>query len=147
MTKDSDFYLTEFLPYLLNQAAEAASLKFRQYYKERYGMLRTEWRVLFHLGQFGEMTAKDICTRANIHKTKISRAVAALEQKRYIARRTRENDRRHEELFLTKSGTRVLEDLQQRARTFDQSLMDQLGEENARSLKRNLAILAGLKAD
>lgn len=146
MTKDDTFYSTEFLPYLLNQAAEAASLGFRQYYKERYGMLRTEWRVLFHLGQFGEMTAKDICTRANIHKTKISRAVSALEQKRFIARRTMETDRRLEELFLTKSGKQVLEDLQRRAKAFDRSLMERLGEEDARSLKRNLAILAGLKS-
>ncbi|MEM9195855.1 MAG: thiamine pyrophosphate-dependent enzyme [Myxococcota bacterium] len=33
-------------------------------------MLRTEWRVLFHLGRRPDMTAKDICTQAKLHKTK-----------------------------------------------------------------------------
>jgi len=80
------FDLIHFLPYILNQAAEASSLGFQQVYKQRYGMLRTEWRVLFHLGRYGEMTAKDICERARIHKTKISRAVKALEDRRFLVR-------------------------------------------------------------
>ena len=50
MTKKDEFNLHDFLPYLLNQAAEESSLAFQQIYKGRYGMLRTEWRVLFHLG-------------------------------------------------------------------------------------------------
>ena len=41
---DQNFELTHFLPYLLNQAAEASSLAFQRTYKDRYGMLRTEWR-------------------------------------------------------------------------------------------------------
>ena len=39
MTAKSDFDLQDFLPYLLNQAAEASSLEFQQLYKDRYGML------------------------------------------------------------------------------------------------------------
>jgi hypothetical protein len=56
-------------------------------YKDRYGMLRTEWRVLFHLGRYGAMSAREISRRAGIHKTKVSRAVAALERKRFLERR------------------------------------------------------------
>jgi DNA-binding MarR family transcriptional regulator len=50
-------------------------------------MLRTEWRVLFHLGRYGAMSAREISRRAGIHKTKVSRAVAALERKRFLERR------------------------------------------------------------
>ena len=42
MTKKDDFELQNFLPYLLNQAAEESSLAFQSIYKDRYGMLRTE---------------------------------------------------------------------------------------------------------
>ncbi|MEL6809365.1 MAG: helix-turn-helix domain-containing protein, partial [Pseudomonadota bacterium] len=73
MRDDPDFDVRMFLPYLLNQAAEAASLEFQNVYKDRYGMLRNEWRVLFHLGIYGRMTASDIGARAQMHKTKISR--------------------------------------------------------------------------
>ena len=50
MENSDTFDLQLFLPYLLNQAAEESSLSFQRVYKDRYGMLRTEWRVLFHLG-------------------------------------------------------------------------------------------------
>jgi len=69
MADSDDFDLQLFLPYPLNQAAEDSSLSFQRVYKDRYGMLRTEWRVLFHLGIFGQMTARDISVRAKIHKT------------------------------------------------------------------------------
>ena len=45
------FELSAFTPYLLNQAAEAQSDVFSRNYRDLYGMLRTEWRVLFHLGR------------------------------------------------------------------------------------------------
>ena len=60
MTQKTKFDLQNFLPYLLSQAADASSCGFRQYYKDNYGMLRTEWRVVFHLGCYGKMTAKEI---------------------------------------------------------------------------------------
>ncbi len=82
-----DFNLPHFLPYLLNQAAEAASAGFQAHYRGKYGMLRTEWRVLFHLGCYGRMSAKQICSKAKIHKTKVSRAVRELEAKRLLFRR------------------------------------------------------------
>ena len=68
MENSDTFDLQLFLPYLLNQAAEESSLSFQRVYKDRYGMLRTEWRVLFHLGLFGRMTARDIGLRAKLHK-------------------------------------------------------------------------------
>ena len=86
MTDREHFDLADFLPYLLNQAAEASSRQFQDHYRKKYGMLRTEWRVLFHLGRYGKLTAKEISARAAIHKTKISRAVAALQSKRYLHR-------------------------------------------------------------
>jgi hypothetical protein len=53
MSDDPEFELSDFTPYLLNAAAEAQSLRFSRVYKDSYGMLRTEWRVLFHLGRYG----------------------------------------------------------------------------------------------
>ena len=104
MTEKDDFALQDFLPFLLNRAAEESSLEFQGQYRDRYGMLRTEWRVLFHLGIYGSMTAKDIGVRAKIHKTKISRAVAKLTERRFVVRKRDEKDRRAEHLSLTPAG-------------------------------------------
>ena len=128
--------LSDFLPYLLNQAAELVSRDFQPNYKETYGMLRTEWRVLFHLGHKGEMTAKQICEQAALHKTKVSRAVTALEQKRFLARRTVETDRRSEVLSLTGAGRKTFETLSVAATRFDDELESVLGTDDFATLKR-----------
>jgi predicted transcriptional regulator len=97
----SGFDLEDFLPYLLNQAAETASRGFQDIYRSRYGMTRTQWRVMANLGKFGAMTARDICIISHIEKTKVSRAVAGLEHEGLLARNPSSQDRRTEVLSLT----------------------------------------------
>ena len=142
MSEKDDFDLQLFLPYLLNQAAEAASLAFTQIYKNRYGMLRTEWRVLFHLGIYGTLTAKEIGERARSHKTKISRAVAALEKRRYLKRTRLESDRRVEALELTPLGTKVYQELREEARLYDLGMADQMSVEEREVLTKLLVRLS-----
>lgn len=126
--------LSDFLPYLLFQAAELTSRDFQKYYQDRYGMLRAEWRVMFHLGQTGNQTAKQICERASLHKTKVSRAVRALEEKRFLSRETMENDRRHEILSLTKKGSSTLTELTVMASDYDRTFEKSLGTDNLEAL-------------
>ena len=139
-----DFDLRNFLPFLLNQAAEESSLDFQKVYKNRYGMLRTEWRVLFHLGNYGEMTAKQIGERAKMHKTKISRAVHKLEQRRYLRRTRDENDRRMERLTLTPAGLTVYRELRDIARDYDARLAGMFTTGEAVLLRMMLRRLAGM---
>ena len=126
------FNIEDFLPYLLNRAAESSSASFQQIYKIKYGMLRTEWRVLFHLGYYNEMTASMICQMADLHKTKVSRAVAALDEKRYIHRLWHDDDRRFASLSLSTKGRAVYDDLCNLAAEFHNDLMrDFTAEEQA----------------
>jgi DNA-binding MarR family transcriptional regulator len=129
-----DFDLEGFLPYLLNQAAEATSKSFHDTYKAAYGMTRTQWRVLANLGKFGSMTARDICTISHIEKTKVSRAVAALEADGLLSRSISPQDRRAEILCLTERGREVFADLGQRAIDYDRSLRAKIGPEIAAQL-------------
>ena len=139
-----DFDLSRFLPYVLNQAAEASSAGFQSCYRQRYGMLRTEWRVLFHLGRYGGITAKEICERASLHKTKVSRAVLALETKRYLLRTPQEKDRRHETLSLTRQGQAVYSDLVQAAEDYDAALSAHFSTQEREVLQRCLEKIAKL---
>ena len=144
MSKGDAFDLGDFLPYLLNRAAEETSLGFRACYRERYGMLRTEWRVLFHLGRHGAMTARDVCARARLHKTKVSRAVKALEAKRFLSRAVSEHDRRLETLTLTRGGRAAYRDLAGAACRYDAELASLFDADEARVLRRCLRRLASL---
>lgn len=138
----TDFELEMFLPYLLNQAAEVSSLSFQQVYRDRYGMLRTEWRVLFHLGLYGEMTAREIGERAKLHKTKISRAVHRLAERRFISRVRDEADRRLEHLSLTDAGKKAFVDLRAVAQQHEARLLKSLAPDEAAALRRALIKLA-----
>tara|TARA_B100001057_G_scaffold20796_2_gene19225 strand:+ start:206 stop:643 length:438 start_codon:yes stop_codon:yes gene_type:complete len=141
MALENDFDIRQFIPYLLNQAAEESSLAFQNIYKDRYGMLRGEWRVLFHLGIYDRMTAKDITDRARIHKTKVSRAVHKMQAKGYLRRVKDQNDRRKEWLQLTTLGRTVYEDLRRAAKDYDTVLSDSFSDGDIAGLKRLLVQL------
>ncbi len=145
MIEKDDFILQDFLPFLLNRAAEECSLQFQTQYRDRYGMLRMEWRVLFHLGIYGSMTAKEIGARAKIHKTKISRAVAKLSDRRFVARNRDQTDRRAEHLSLTSAGEAAYRDLRSVAKTYDEKLTAQFSDEEAEILRRLLRKLSGME--
>ncbi|WP_299371015.1 MarR family winged helix-turn-helix transcriptional regulator [uncultured Tateyamaria sp.] len=142
MHDDPDFDVRGFLPYLLNQAAEASSLDFQKVYKDRYGMLRNEWRVLFHLGIYTRMTASEIGERAQMHKTKISRAVQRLAERRYLIRQRDGDDRRVEHLELTALGRKVYDDLRGIAKDYDMALVEGMPQAEVERLKTQLEALA-----
>ena len=137
-----DFELENFLPYLLNLAAEASSLEFKQVYKDRYGLLRNDWRVLFHLGLYGNLTSSDIAARAKMHKTKISRAVHRLAERRFLTRTRDEKDRRLEHLQLTKIGEAAYRDLRNIAKNYDAGLVEDMSPKEVELLKTLLHRLA-----
>ncbi|MBT0959055.1 winged helix-turn-helix transcriptional regulator [Alphaproteobacteria bacterium KMM 3653] len=144
MPQNDPLQIQDFLPYLLNRAAEATSLDFQKAYKDRYGMLRTEWRVLFHLGRYGDLTAKQICTMADLHKTKVSRAVAALQDKRFLERTEVPADRRNELLALTKLGQSAFDHLHQEATRYNETLLASFSPADQEALQRCLKQMANI---
>jgi DNA-binding MarR family transcriptional regulator len=120
----ADFPLLQlegFLPHRLNVLSSLVSQALTQVYS-RHGIGIPEWRILVTLGQFGVMTGKAIGTRTHMHKTKVSRAVAQLEARRYIARKANRADLREAFLSLTPAGRAVYEELAPRARDFTEKL-------------------------
>jgi DNA-binding MarR family transcriptional regulator len=103
--------LEEFLPYRLNVLANLVSQALSRIYVERYGLDVPEWRVLVTLGQFGVMTGKAIGAHSHMHKTKVSRAVALLENRKLLARRANRADLREAFLTLTPAGRTMYDDL------------------------------------
>lgn len=137
-----DLELSAFTPYLLNMAAEAQGVAFSETYRSRYGMLRTEWRVLYHLGRHGTMSATEISQRAKLHKTKVSRAVRALEVKRFLKRDISDKDRRIEMLYLSEMGLAAFRDLSKAASRFEAELTRKLGDNDAKLLRSLLVRLS-----
>jgi DNA-binding MarR family transcriptional regulator len=125
--------LERFLPYRLNRAAAQVSRDFRRVYGPNHDLTVPEWRVLATLGEFEEMTAKSIGTHSSMHKTKVSRAVSALETRRWLTRRQNPDDRREDFLSLTPLGRQTYSAIVPRALAFEKALLKRLGP-HARSL-------------
>jgi len=142
-----DFRLETFLPYRLNQAAERVSQRFAAQYRARYRMTRPEWRTLAALGTYGRMTATEIGVNSSMHKTKVSRAVRALEEKRWLKRSENADDRRIEHLELTAGGRRIYDEMIELARAYEVELARLLGEDGLARLEAGLAAVeSGLPA-
>lgn len=115
--------LEGFLPHRLNVLSSLVSQALTQVYS-KYGIGIPEWRVLVSLGQFGVMTGKAIGARTHMHKTKVSRAVAQLEARKFVTRKANRADLREAFLSLTPAGRAVFEELAPRARDFTEKLSE-----------------------
>lgn len=131
--------LETFLPYRLNRVADLVSRSFASIYRERYGLTRPEWRALATVGQFGTVTASRIVEHSSMHKTKVSRAVAALERRGWLDRITDTGDRRIEHLRLTARGSRAYRDLVPIAKSYEADLLAALRASESAALLDGLA--------
>src|SRR6478752_9518745 len=99
--------LEQFLPYRLNVVGHFASRALGRIYSERFGIGIPEWRVIAQLGEFGKLASRDIGELAQMHKTKVSRAVGELEKRGLVSRAENRQDRRESFATLTAAGRRI----------------------------------------
>jgi DNA-binding MarR family transcriptional regulator len=138
--------LEGFLPHRLNVLSSLVSQALTQVYSQ-YGIGIPEWRVLVSLGQFGVMTGKAIGARTHMHKTKVSRAVAQLEARKFIARKANRADLREAFLSLTPAGRAVYEELAPRAQDFTQKLSQVVNPADRAAFDRAVAQLTARSAE
>ena len=138
---DQILILETFLPYRLNRLADAVSREFSRIYRDRYDLTRPEWRTLAGLGQFGTMTATAIGEQSAMHKTKVSRAVAELERRKWLIRKQDPSDRRVEHLTLTKAGEAVYRELVPLANAFEAGILQKLPRREQNALLRGIAAI------
>jgi DNA-binding MarR family transcriptional regulator len=136
-----DLRLESFLPYRLNRATAVAIAQFSRIYRNEFGLTVPEWRVLATLGELGTATAKEIGRDSAMHKTKVSRAVASLQQRRWVTRETDGIDRRLEHLSLTTAGRQAHRRLAPKMLAFEEELLGRLNAAERRDLLNGLAAL------
>ena len=78
--------LVGFVPYRLNRLAVGVSQHLSDIYRERFGLDVPEWRVMATVGSWHGCTAQHIAESTRMHKTRVSRAVAHLEERELIER-------------------------------------------------------------
>ncbi len=116
------FDIDNFLPYRLSRVAERLSAHFMRFSGVGEEISWAEWQVLWSLGEQIHRTAKAISGHSGLTKTKISRAVKALEDRRWLERCRDHDDRRFELLALTAPGMEGYALLKRRATDYQRWL-------------------------
>lgn len=125
------FALNEFLPYRLAVAAARVSRAFERRYMAETGLSVSEWRVLAHLLNEGEVSVREIEARVDMEKSKVSRAASRLEADGMITKVVNPEDRRLVSLSLTDKGRALMDRLIPMANTFQAELKALLGPDAA----------------
>lgn len=139
--------LEDFLPHRLNVLSSLVSMALTRVYGRRYGIGIPEWRVLVTLGEYGVMTGKALGTRTHMHKTKVSRAVAQLEQRKLVTRRANRADLREAFLSLTQAGRAVYDEAAPIALEFTERLSEAVAPGDRAAFDRAVARLTERSAE
>lgn len=115
--------LDDFLPYRAARLATALSRGLAVQYEERYDISVAEWRVLVHLTQQSEISVRDIFTRVDMDRARVTRAVQRLVERGYVSKLANPDDRRLVKLALTTSGHHLAAELSALATAFETSIL------------------------
>ena len=126
--------LEEFLPYRLNLLSATVSGALARIYADRFQLTIPQWRIIATLGQYETRTGRDIALHGMMHKSTVSRAVAALEARGLVAREPNPEDMREEHLRLTVQGRAIYDEVAPEALNFEKRLTDALEPAERRTL-------------
>ncbi|CAM4192174.1 MarR family winged helix-turn-helix transcriptional regulator [Pseudoalteromonas byunsanensis] len=127
--------IDEFLPYRLVKLANKVSAAFSEVYFEQAGLTVPQWRVIAHLAQQKQCSAKQLCDLAEIDKSTMSRAVKQLTDKQLIELCADPNDKRAKLLSLTKDGDVLYAKLSPKALEWEQGLLVELSDDEKHMLR------------
>lgn len=134
--------LEDFLPYRLAVTAGAVSRSLSDVYAERFALSVAEWRIVANLGRFGAMTAGTLAERSTLDKPKVTRALARLQARRLVSRKTGREDRREVSVALTAAGLRLFAEISALARAWEGELLAMLSPAERAALAATLDKLA-----
>jgi DNA-binding MarR family transcriptional regulator len=103
-----ELHLEKFMPFRLNRLADAVSMNLSEIYRDRFGLLIPEWRVLVTVGKSRVCTAQQIVFSTRMHKTRVSRAISSLEARKLVIRESNDDDGREMAIALTRAGQRMV---------------------------------------
>ncbi|MEE8534718.1 MAG: MarR family winged helix-turn-helix transcriptional regulator [Kiloniellales bacterium] len=146
-TPGPDLDLDRFLPYRISVLQLAVSRCLARIYGARFKLTRHEWRAVAVLGQEQPLTANGICTRTNMDKVQVSRAVAGLAAAKLVARRPDARDRRRGLLNLTPEGRAIYQEIVPLVLTRERELLAAFSSAEVRDFERLLGKLQAQTAE
>lgn len=115
-------FLSSYLPYLLRQADQTLSAPFYAVLT-RYGVARSEWRVIAVLHEAGELSVADLAIEALSPQPTVTHAVRRLENHGHVTRTPGTTDKRQRFVALSPSGKQLTATLMAHAKELETDLL------------------------
>jgi len=130
--------LNQFVPYRMVHLTANISLALSKIYKQEFDISIAQWRVLAQLAEQQKLYSKDIGEITSMDKSKVSRAVKALESKHYLLRKTDKKDNRAAYLSLTAQGKTLYQKIVPKALEWERQLISVLDASEQTTLMKIL---------
>lgn len=120
-------FLDTYLPYLLRQADQTLSAPFYAVLT-RYGVARSEWRVLAVLAEYGQLRVAELATAALSPQPTVTHALRRLEERGLVERTLGVDDRRQRFVTITPAGAELTRTLTAEATELESDLLADAGD-------------------
>ena len=118
-----------------------------RYLNKHFDLSMAEWWVLAQLGEHSPRTLRQLAEITHADKAQLSRASAALLKRGLVEREPDPKDARSVLFSITPEGLEVRDKVRPTRREFNQTLMDQLSEEECRALNSAIDTLTNYLDD
>ena len=133
--------LGDLLIYRLGRLYATAGAMTLRVCEGEFGIPRREWRLLAILGEGGALQPSDLAIRAELDRSRTSRALAGLQAKGQVARQVVAHDRRLAHVALTAQGRQLHARMLPRVAAINGALLALLTDEEVAVLDGQLAAL------
>ena len=134
---------SDYLPLKLLLVAKLIDLKVSRLLDANSGLSVAEWRVVAQLGVLKNGSVREMARQACVDPSEVSRSVAALEKRGFVARHANERDRRSPRFSLTQTGKRHFAHFRPHWRRFQKALAAKLTPTERELTEHALTIIAG----
>ncbi len=131
----SNFTLDRFLPYQISVIARRLSHELEERYSRQFGLSVSEWRIMAHLSQSSPVSVRELVSRVDMHKSRVSRACHRMEAAGWVSSVTNTADRRLKDLELTPKGKQMMSELTPLVNGYQRELLLRLEEHQDGFLK------------
>ena len=142
---DEGLILADFMPYRIVALGHLISRRLSRAY-ESENLTIPEWRVLAVISQAAAMAARDVVSLTPMDKMAVSRAVASLEAKGLVVRKTDAYDKRVSALLLSSEGKAMFSRVAGLASAYERRLFSALAAHEQRAFKAALSRLEAAAA-
>ncbi|MDY6944231.1 MAG: MarR family transcriptional regulator [Pseudomonadota bacterium] len=135
--RPESFHLRDSIGYLLKRTQRLMQERIEMLFAEQ-GCTLQQWVVLMYLRDGLAITVADLCRDLHHDSGAMTRLIDQLESRKLLERRRNSEDRRVIELFITKGGNELLDELIPTACGMLNSLLDGFSREEVKLLQSSL---------